>query len=324
MSKTWSINGNTLKLNTDFVYNKDEFDINVIFTTVGKRDNYNNTPYGIKIMINRTEIRIIAVQDKSMMIQKPKGNGEMNPSMTLLDNYDGTVIQLMDDIFRKISAVVLGLREGKWKSMKPYYSPLEPGTPYDINRKNKFEEDNPGKTYKTFQGLNIGLWFDSKTKILTNPAKFVSLDGEISYLVNDQERLNHTKLEFYRENVGELVKGGFDIFSKVYGKTLNDLQRETPEELANRGSLIDADSVCGIYQNCKIKLIYIKLPLAVKSNSSREYSSASLGYTFISLAPSDNSLAVQHETGEEELANLIAQERKSMEQVADPNDFQLE
>lgn len=308
-SPAWYIKNGSLVLDENFVYDPQELPCTAVITAIKPKDNYGNTPFSVKITIDNKVIKNIAMINVSIF---PKGEKKINgkggegnvqpPTLAVASNkFQGSFLELFHAIFTAVSDASIKAKTS-FRTIKPFYSPFDFESPQFIARADEYEISKGKKMEKWDKSMDIQIFFDKKTNILSSAIGYVPEIGvklpKREYLTNEQAPLTKTKLDLYRANKESLVRGGFDLPKIVYGKTLMELNKLSEDELAEYNELIEKESYEKMLKGKIADFIMIKIDVDLRCTG-RQFSSWKPILGSLVVAPRKCSAEESYETGNE-------------------------
>jgi len=284
-STGYSIVNKILQIKENFEYKKD-FIIEAVITGIKKKDDFNNYPYTLLVKVQNQTIVGLAIKNATIFANKPtqkkKNDDNQNgPSVSVCTTaFEGTFIELMADIQRKVSEAVITYNNTVASKpgaipIKPYYSDFDFESPKWMQSAEVYRLENQKNKVKYDKGLNLQVYFDKKTNVFGNAIKEFPdpTNTRVFTCLTGPEKLTRSKLESYgaSETLVNKTKQ-YNIFNNVYGKSYAELMKLSDEKLSNYNELITKDTIVDALKNKTGTLVMINFS-DIKSNLGRNYSS---------------------------------------------------
>lgn len=284
-STGYSIVNKVLQIKENFEYKKD-FIIDAVITGMKKKDDFNNYPYTLQIKVQNQTIVGLAIKNATIFANKPakkksSDDNQNGPSIVVCNTtFEGTFLELMDDIQRKVSEAVTKYNSTVSSKpgaipIKPYYSDFDFESPKFIKSCEDYRMEYQKEKIKYDKGLNLQVYFDKKTNVFGNAIKEYPdpTNTRVFTYLTGAEKLTKSKLESYGVSDTLVNKTKqYNIFNNVYGKSYVELMKLSDDKLSNYNELVTKDTIVDALKNKTGVLIMINFS-DVKSNLKRPYSS---------------------------------------------------
>ncbi len=285
-STGYSIVNKILQIKENFEYKKD-FIIEAVITGMKAKDSFNNYPYTLQVKVQNQTIVGLAIKNATIFANKPKPNNkgdndnQNGPSIVVCNTaFEGTFLELMADIQRKISAAVAAYNSTISSKpgaipIKPYYSDFDFESPKWIQSCEDYRLEHQKEKVKYDKGLNLQVYFDKKTNVFGNAIKEYPdpTNTRVFTYLTGPEKLTKSKLREYGQSEVLVNKTKqYNIFNNIYGKSYAELMKLDDDKLSNFNELVTKDTIVDALKNKTGMLVMINFS-DVKSNLKRNYSS---------------------------------------------------